>query len=84
MFLTRLYQHVMEPYPHLDNGIYDIVELVMRPLALKQTRRPRLKVIMARHAVPSLLHPLIIKARHLINTMMMMMMMMMIMMSKLL
>ncbi|GJX58492.1 hypothetical protein Tco_0289882 [Tanacetum coccineum] len=25
MFLTRLYRHVMETYPHLDNGIYDIV-----------------------------------------------------------
>ncbi|GJZ50483.1 hypothetical protein Tco_0604673 [Tanacetum coccineum] len=34
MFLTRLYRHVMETYPHLDNGIYD-VERVMRPLALK-------------------------------------------------
>ncbi|GJS73663.1 hypothetical protein Tco_0706504 [Tanacetum coccineum] len=26
MFLTCLYRHVMETYPHLDNGIYDIVE----------------------------------------------------------
>ncbi|GJT34517.1 hypothetical protein Tco_0924936, partial [Tanacetum coccineum] len=26
MFLTRLYRHVMETYPHLDNGIYDIVD----------------------------------------------------------
>ncbi|GJU76741.1 hypothetical protein Tco_1273811 [Tanacetum coccineum] len=26
MFLTRLYRHVMKTYPHLDNGIYDIVE----------------------------------------------------------
>ncbi|GJY85381.1 hypothetical protein Tco_0499407 [Tanacetum coccineum] len=25
MFLTRLYRHVMEAYPHLDNGIYNIV-----------------------------------------------------------
>ncbi|GJU14210.1 hypothetical protein Tco_1136606 [Tanacetum coccineum] len=41
MFLTRLYRHIMEVYPHLDNGIYDIVDRVMRPLALKQTRRPR-------------------------------------------
>ncbi|GJR29772.1 hypothetical protein Tco_1106004 [Tanacetum coccineum] len=24
MFLTRLYRHIMEAYPHLDNGIYDI------------------------------------------------------------
>ncbi|GKC45226.1 hypothetical protein Tco_1062948 [Tanacetum coccineum] len=38
MFLTRLFQHVMEHYPHLDNGIYDVVERVMRPLALRQTR----------------------------------------------
>ncbi|GKE87307.1 hypothetical protein Tco_1564782, partial [Tanacetum coccineum] len=41
MFLTRLYRHIMEAYPHLDNGIYDIVDRVMHPLALKQTRRPR-------------------------------------------
>ncbi|GJZ92872.1 hypothetical protein Tco_0664937 [Tanacetum coccineum] len=41
MFLTHLYQHVMELYPHLDNGIYNVVDRVMRPLALKQTRRPR-------------------------------------------
>ncbi|GJR51632.1 hypothetical protein Tco_1402153 [Tanacetum coccineum] len=40
-FLTRLFRHVMELYPHLDNGIYDVVERVMRPLALRQTRRPR-------------------------------------------
>ncbi|GJQ91893.1 hypothetical protein Tco_0003032 [Tanacetum coccineum] len=40
MFLTPLYRHIMEAYPHLDNGIYDIVDRVMRPLALKQTRRP--------------------------------------------
>ncbi|GJS18413.1 hypothetical protein Tco_0412885 [Tanacetum coccineum] len=26
MFLTRLYRHIMETYPHLDNGIYDIVD----------------------------------------------------------
>nr|GEV74963.1 ribosomal protein L7Ae/L30e/S12e/Gadd45 [Tanacetum cinerariifolium] len=30
MFLTRLYRYVMEMYPHLDNGTYDIVERVMR------------------------------------------------------
>ncbi|GJQ89401.1 hypothetical protein Tco_0000540, partial [Tanacetum coccineum] len=24
IFLTRLYRHIMEAYPHLDNGIYDI------------------------------------------------------------
>ncbi|GKA88309.1 hypothetical protein Tco_0810073 [Tanacetum coccineum] len=37
MFLTRLFRHVMELYPHLDNGIYDVVERVMRPLALRQS-----------------------------------------------
>ncbi|GKE29250.1 hypothetical protein Tco_1444634, partial [Tanacetum coccineum] len=26
MFLTRLYRHIMETYPYLDNGIYDIVD----------------------------------------------------------
>nr|GEX34593.1 hypothetical protein [Tanacetum cinerariifolium] len=31
----------MEMYPHLNNGTYDIVERVMRPLALRKTRRPR-------------------------------------------
>ncbi|GKA12195.1 pentatricopeptide repeat-containing protein [Tanacetum coccineum] len=41
MFLTRLFQYVMEQYPHLDNGIYNVVDRVMRPLALRQTRRPR-------------------------------------------
>ncbi|GJX64622.1 putative reverse transcriptase domain-containing protein [Tanacetum coccineum] len=41
MFLTRPYRYIMEVYPHLDNGIYNIIERVMRPLALKQTRRPR-------------------------------------------
>ncbi|GJZ44154.1 hypothetical protein Tco_0591409 [Tanacetum coccineum] len=53
MFLTRLYRHVMETYPHLDNGIYDIVNRVMRPLALKQTRRPRSDHGKARHSVSS-------------------------------
>ncbi|GJU54608.1 hypothetical protein Tco_1228322 [Tanacetum coccineum] len=53
MFLTRLYGHVMETYPHLDNGIYNIVERVMRPLALKQTRRPRSDRGKARHSVSS-------------------------------
>nr|GFA29275.1 ribosomal protein L7Ae/L30e/S12e/Gadd45 [Tanacetum cinerariifolium] len=41
IFLTRLYRYVIEAYPYLDNGIYDIVERVMRPLALRQTRQPR-------------------------------------------
>ncbi|GJT44647.1 zf-CCHC domain-containing protein [Tanacetum coccineum] len=54
MFLTHLYRHVMETYPHLDNGIYDIVDRVMRPLSLKQTRRPRSDRGKARHSVSSL------------------------------
>ncbi|GJX12051.1 hypothetical protein Tco_0201910 [Tanacetum coccineum] len=53
MFLTRLYRHVMELYPHLDNGIYNVVDRVMRPLALKQTRRPRSDRGKARHSVSS-------------------------------
>ncbi|GJS79388.1 hypothetical protein Tco_0729269 [Tanacetum coccineum] len=53
MFLARLYRHIMEAYPHLDNSIYDIVDRVMRPLALKQTRRPRSDRGKARHSVSS-------------------------------
>ncbi|GJS59202.1 hypothetical protein Tco_0653986 [Tanacetum coccineum] len=41
MFLTCLFQYVMEHYPHLDNDIYNVVDLVMCPLALRQTRGPR-------------------------------------------
>nr|GEW95496.1 ribosomal protein L7Ae/L30e/S12e/Gadd45 [Tanacetum cinerariifolium] len=54
MFLTRLYRYVMETYPHLDNGTYDIVERVMRPLALRQTRRPQSDRGKARRSVSSL------------------------------
>ncbi|GKE76569.1 hypothetical protein Tco_1542689, partial [Tanacetum coccineum] len=53
MFLTRLYQYVMETYPHLDNDTYDIVERVMRPLALRQTHRPRSDRGKACHSVSS-------------------------------
>ncbi|GJV48383.1 hypothetical protein Tco_1438595 [Tanacetum coccineum] len=53
MFLTRLYRHVMETYPHLDNDIYDIVERVMRPLTLKQTRRPQSDRGKAHHSISS-------------------------------
>ncbi|GKB96098.1 hypothetical protein Tco_0982235 [Tanacetum coccineum] len=53
MFLTRLYRHVMETYPHLDSGIYDIVDRVMRPLALKQTRQPRSDYGKESHSVSS-------------------------------
>ncbi|GKA37314.1 hypothetical protein Tco_0723879 [Tanacetum coccineum] len=31
----------MEHYPHLDNAIYNVVDRVMCPLALKQTHRPQ-------------------------------------------
>ncbi|GKD16703.1 hypothetical protein Tco_1205861 [Tanacetum coccineum] len=51
MFLTRLYRHIKETYPYLDNGIYDIVDRVIRLLALKQTLRPHLGK--ARHSVSS-------------------------------
>nr|GEX57560.1 peptidyl-tRNA hydrolase family protein [Tanacetum cinerariifolium] len=53
MFLTHLFRYVMELYPHLDNGIYDVVERVMRPLALRQTCRPRSDCEKARHSVSS-------------------------------
>ncbi|GJZ63209.1 hypothetical protein Tco_0619630 [Tanacetum coccineum] len=51
MFLTRLYRHLMELYPHLDNGIYHVVDRVMRLLALKQTSQPRSDRGKARHSV---------------------------------
>ncbi|GJZ54575.1 hypothetical protein Tco_0609460 [Tanacetum coccineum] len=41
MFLTRLYRHIIEHYPHLDNGVYNVVDRLMHPLALKQTRKPQ-------------------------------------------
>ncbi|GKB67583.1 hypothetical protein Tco_0928995 [Tanacetum coccineum] len=53
IFLTRLYRYIMEAYPHLNNGIYDIVDRVMRPLALKQTRKPRSNRGKAHHSVSS-------------------------------
>nr|GEY96524.1 ribosomal protein L7Ae/L30e/S12e/Gadd45 [Tanacetum cinerariifolium] len=53
MFLTRLFQHVMEHYPHLGNGIYNVVERVMHPLALRQARRPRSDRGKGRHSVSS-------------------------------
>ncbi|GKC92291.1 hypothetical protein Tco_1157733, partial [Tanacetum coccineum] len=61
MFLTRLYQNVMETYPHIDNGIYDIVDRIMRPLALRQTRRPRSDRGKVRHSVSS-------SSRHVISS----------------
>ncbi|GJS74460.1 hypothetical protein Tco_0707301 [Tanacetum coccineum] len=53
MFLTRLYRYVMKTCPHLDNGTYDIVERVMRPFALRQTRQPRSDRGKARRSVSS-------------------------------
>ncbi|GKD24531.1 hypothetical protein Tco_1230745, partial [Tanacetum coccineum] len=53
MFLTRLYRHIMEHYPRLDNGIYNVVDRVMRPLALKQTRKPQSDREKARHSISS-------------------------------
>ncbi|GJT12552.1 putative reverse transcriptase domain-containing protein [Tanacetum coccineum] len=43
----------MEHYPHLDNGIYNVVDHVMRPLALKQTRKPQSDHGKACHSVSS-------------------------------
>ncbi|GJS48842.1 hypothetical protein Tco_0598963 [Tanacetum coccineum] len=43
----------MEHYAHLDNGIYNVVDCVMRPLALKQTRKPQSDRGKARHSVLS-------------------------------
>ncbi|GJZ93220.1 hypothetical protein Tco_0665285 [Tanacetum coccineum] len=43
----------MEHYPHLDNGIYNVVDQVMRPLALKQTQKPQSDHGKARHPVSS-------------------------------
>ncbi|GJV41046.1 ribonuclease H-like domain-containing protein [Tanacetum coccineum] len=53
MFLTRLFRHVMEHYPHLDNGIYNAIDHVMRPLALKQTQKPQSDRGKACHSVSS-------------------------------
>nr|GEU89735.1 ribosomal protein L7Ae/L30e/S12e/Gadd45 [Tanacetum cinerariifolium] len=53
MFLTRLFRHVVEHYPYLDNGILDVIERVIRPLALRQTRRPQSDRGKARHFISS-------------------------------
>ena len=53
MFLTRLCRHVLEHYPHLDTGIYNAHDRVMRPLALTQTRKPRSDRGKARHSISS-------------------------------
>lgn len=41
MFLTRIYRHVIEYYPDLDNSIYESIYPTLRTLALKQARRTR-------------------------------------------
>ncbi|GJT73008.1 hypothetical protein Tco_1032294 [Tanacetum coccineum] len=68
MFLTRLYRHVMEVYPHLDNGIYDIVFEYMSPLDLNNQLDDLRVVIVERHchSVNSSSSS-VIKGRHLIN-----------------
>nr|GEX49904.1 hypothetical protein [Tanacetum cinerariifolium] len=45
----------MEHYPHLDNGIYNVVDRVMHPQALQQTRKSQSDRGMekARHSVSS-------------------------------
>nr|GFB23144.1 hypothetical protein [Tanacetum cinerariifolium] len=43
----------MEHYHHLDNGIYDVVERVMHPLALRQARRPQSDREKAHHPISS-------------------------------
>ncbi|GJW55555.1 hypothetical protein Tco_0099640 [Tanacetum coccineum] len=48
-FVKRIEKH----HPHLENGIYNVFDHVMRPLALKQTRRPRSDRGKARHSVSS-------------------------------
>nr|GEU62142.1 hypothetical protein [Tanacetum cinerariifolium] len=73
MFLTHLYRHIMEHYPHLDNGIYNVVDRVMCPLTLKQLENP--EVIVANLVTPSHQNPPIITVDlHLTKEMMMRMM----------
>ncbi|GJW02979.1 RNA-directed DNA polymerase [Tanacetum coccineum] len=51
---SRLFLLVIsKTLPHLDNGIYNAVDRVMRPLALKQTRKPQSDRGKARHSVSS-------------------------------
>ncbi|GKA33535.1 hypothetical protein Tco_0719964 [Tanacetum coccineum] len=55
MFLTRLFRHIMEHYPHLDIDIYNVVDRVMCPLTLRQTSKPRSDrgIQKSRHSVSS-------------------------------
>nr|GEU58405.1 hypothetical protein [Tanacetum cinerariifolium] len=43
----------MEHHPPLDNGVYDVVDRAMRPLALTQARQPRSDREKARHFISS-------------------------------
>ncbi|GJY85723.1 hypothetical protein Tco_0499749 [Tanacetum coccineum] len=78
MFLTRLFRYVMDHYPHLDNGIYNVVDRVMRPLALKQTQNPKVIMEFLKPVTPSHLHPPIIMDLHLNMEMTMKMMMLLV------
>ncbi|GKB30805.1 hypothetical protein Tco_0870206 [Tanacetum coccineum] len=42
-----------EHYPHLDNGIYNVIDRIMRPLALKQAQKPQSDHGKARYFVSS-------------------------------
>nr|GEX24165.1 ribosomal protein L7Ae/L30e/S12e/Gadd45 [Tanacetum cinerariifolium] len=53
IFLTHLFRYVMEPYPHLDNDIYNVVDRVTHLLALKQTRKPQRDRGKSHHSVSS-------------------------------
>ncbi|GJY48339.1 ribosomal protein L7Ae/L30e/S12e/Gadd45 [Tanacetum coccineum] len=46
-----LFRTFMEHYPHLGNDIYNVVDRVMRPLALKQTQKPQ-----SDHGMPKACH----------------------------
>ncbi|GKD37109.1 hypothetical protein Tco_1257316 [Tanacetum coccineum] len=55
MLLTCLFNFVMDHFPHLDNGIYNVVDYVMRPLVHKQACKPRCDrgIQKARHSTSS-------------------------------
>nr|GEW40396.1 hypothetical protein [Tanacetum cinerariifolium] len=41
MLLTRLFRYIIELFPHLNNGIYNVVDRIMRPFFLVQAHKPR-------------------------------------------
>ncbi|GJX87817.1 hypothetical protein Tco_0339831 [Tanacetum coccineum] len=49
----------MEHYPHLDNSIYNVVDRVMRPLTLKQSRKPQ-----SDHGMPKARHAVLSSSAH--------------------